>query len=225
MVLSPDEKPRRASGTAGKMTPAANNDDLTHSYVGTRDEPFVCFTAGTAILCERGEKLIETLRFGDLVQTMDHGLQPVRWIGRRSIPGTGAMAPICFEKGAIGNDKKLLVSPRHKVLLGGWRAELQFGTEEVLVAAKYLINGDTIYQRQMPVVDYVHILFDRHEIVQSNGCASESYHPSARSMSVLDQAARAEILAIFPELEWCAESYGETARQCLTAHETQVLLS
>ncbi|MFT7594594.1 MAG: hypothetical protein ACI8R4_001915 [Paracoccaceae bacterium] len=42
-----------------------------------------CFTPGTLIETDRGDRLIETLHKGDLVRTRDNGLQPILWIGRQ----------------------------------------------------------------------------------------------------------------------------------------------
>ena len=41
----------------------------------------ICFAAGTMILTAEGERAIETLTAGDMVWTLDHGYQPLRWIG------------------------------------------------------------------------------------------------------------------------------------------------
>lgn len=45
----------------------------------------ICFTEGTRILTERGLRPIETLARGDMVVTRDHGLQPIRWAGHRTV--------------------------------------------------------------------------------------------------------------------------------------------
>jgi hypothetical protein len=213
-----------------KSLPAISGDGprdtgaYTHSFVTTRDEPFVCFVAGTKILTDQGEKPVEELAPGTLVVTGDHGLQPVRWIGRRTVSGLDAMAPITFSKGAIGNSETLQVSPRHRMLVGGWRAEMMFGTSEILVPALHLVNGDTIFQAPVEAVEYLHVMFDRHEIIIANGSPSESFHPTERCLSIFEQQTRDEILSIFPELEWCVESYGETARLCIDGHEARALL-
>lgn len=52
--------------------------------------------------------------------------------------------------------------PQHRVLVRDIRAQLMFGEEEVLVAAKDLINDVTIYRREGGDVEYFHILFDHH---------------------------------------------------------------
>ncbi len=203
----------------------SSGGEYSHSWVSTRDEFFACFTAGTYVQTSDGAKPIQTLQVGDLVCTQDHGLQPLRWIGKRRVAGNGAMAPIRFMAGAIGNTDTLLVSPQHRMLITGWRAELMFGCNEVLVAAKHLINGETICQTPMAEVEYIHILFDRHEIVFAEDCPSESFHPGAQCLSTLDHAARTELFTLFPELQSHPTSAGKTARMCLTAHEALALFA
>ena len=90
-------------------------------------EDFVCFTRGTLIKTDQGERPIEELAAGDMVLTMDHGYQPIRWIGSSKRAATGDLAPILIRKGALGNDRDLRVSPQHRMLLQGWQAELLFG--------------------------------------------------------------------------------------------------
>ncbi|RYE40105.1 MAG: hypothetical protein EOP21_09900 [Hyphomicrobiales bacterium] len=73
-------------------------------------------------------------------------------------------------------------------------------------------------------VTYVHILFDRHEIVQSDGIWTESFQPAERTLNAMDQDARAELLALFPEL--ASDSSGFlAARRSLKAYEAKVLTS
>lgn len=184
-----------------------------------------CFTAGTLIRTLSGLRPVETLQPGDLIVTRDHGPRPLHWIGRRRIEGTGRFAPIRFAKGAIGNDRELLVSPQHRMLISGWQAELLFGEDEVLAAAKHLINGTTIVQSPRRRVDYVHLMFDRHEIVEAEGVPSESFHPGDYMMSG-DEELRDEIVSLFPELANLSAAAGwDTARCVLKAHEAQLLLA
>ena len=109
-----------------------------------------CFAAGTRIETGRGMVPVEQIQVGDLVRTLDSGLQPVRWRGSRGIDALDKRAPIRFAPGAIGNAREMLVSPQHKILVSGWRAELFFGEDEVLVAAVHLVNADTIHRAPPP---------------------------------------------------------------------------
>lgn len=102
-----------------------------------------CFTRGTMVVTDKGEKFIEDLIVGDKVMTKDNGLQELRWMGSRKVPATGTFAPIMIKAGAMANDRDLMVSPQHRMVVEGWKAELLFGEREVLAAAKHLVNNDT----------------------------------------------------------------------------------
>ena len=164
-----------------------------------------CFTPGTYVETEDGPRLIETLVPGDLVLTRDRGLQPLLWVSQRTVQAQGRFAPIVFAPGAIGNTDKLVVSPQHRVLITGWRAELFFGTDEVLVAAKHLVNDTTIQQEEGGEVTYINLLFDDHEIVMAGGVPSESYF-LGHALNENQPQIRAELMALFPELEGYAAS-------------------
>jgi len=167
-----------------------------------------CFVAGTQIGTARGLVAVEALRPGDLVETRDNGLQPLRWVGQTTVPGLGEHAPIRFMAGAMGNDRVLEVSPNHRMLVEGWKAELYFGEEEILVAAKHLVNGDTILRHPQAEVTYLHLLFDRHEVIFAEGAATESLHPGDIVMKGKGEM-QLEILALFPDL---ADRIGQMAR-------------
>jgi len=83
-----------------------------------------CFLEGTLIETVNGPRAIEDLQLGDLIPTMDSGDQPIRWVASSRIVGNPKAAPIRIEAGALGNTRDLYVSPQHRILLTGWRAEL-----------------------------------------------------------------------------------------------------
>ena len=147
----------------------------TQIPVGNLGPP--CFTRGTLIATPEGPRLIEDLQPGDFVLTLDHGPQPLILISRAIFAATGRNAPVRIRKGALGNDADLIVSQQHRMLIGDWRAELFFGEAEVLVAAKHLVNGDTIHLLPGGEVEYFHLLFEKHQIVWAEGIPSESYFP------------------------------------------------
>ena len=159
-----------------------------------------CFVEGTMIRTAYGEVPVERIREGDRVQTADNGLRPVIWTGRRKVCGLGSMAPIRFEAGTVGNRRKLLVSPQHRMLVAGAASQLNFGEAESLAAAAHLVNGRTIRRVRRPMVTYVHLLFEDHELVLAEGAVSESLFPGGKSLSAFDRAARDEIQRLFPAL-------------------------
>lgn len=185
----------------------------------------VCFTPGTRILTAQGERPIESLQAGDLVLTRDDGLQPIRWIGATTVEGQGAFAPIYLGRDALeGANRPLIVSPQHRFLVDDWRADLLFAEQEVLVAAKHMINDHSVMQLPCPRVTYIHMMFDRHQIVYAEGVATESFHAADYALSGMGPATRDAMFSAFPELRGDVSAYGPTARTCLKAHEARLLL-
>lgn len=185
-----------------------------------------CFVAGTLIATPRGEVPVETLQPGDLVITHDNGAQPLRWIGSRIVPAAGAFAPICIAENTFGQHRELLVSPQHRVLIRDGLAELLFGDPEVLVAAKDLVNDRSVRPVEGGEVEYVHILFDEHQVVFSEGLATESFLPGPQIKDSFEAEIVQEICALFPEIDpETGAGYSAAARRTLRAHEARVLLS
>lgn len=218
------------------ITGTTTNVDGNESYTGTIQmddgtllefseiENIICFTPGTRIATPKGARDIATLKVGDYVVTRDHGLQPIRWIQQRTVPAVGRFSPIRIKPGVVtGQERDLLVSPQHRMMFQGYRAELLFGESEVLVAAKHLIDGKLVTQDEGGDVTYIHMMFDEHEVVYAEGAATESFHPGEVGLSAVSDPARDELFALFPELRSNMGSYGQTARRCLRAHEANLL--
>ena len=188
-------------------------------------ETIPCFAAGTMISTVTGQVRVENLQAGDLVHTLDDGLQPVRWIGRRTVTGRGKFTPIILAKNALGRHNQLVLSPQHRVMLKDPKAELFFGNLEVLVAAKDLVNGTTIVARERDQIEYVHILFDRHQVVISEGLETESFLPGPQISHAFAAATLEEICTIFPELDpLTGNGYGPSVRPLLKSYEARTLI-
>ena len=155
----------------------------------------ICFAGGTIIETDLGPTPVEALTVGSRVRTLDHGLQQIRWIGRRDLSHDDLslnpdLRPIRISAGALGDGRPwtdLVVSPQHRVHISDWRAQLYFGEAEILVPAKALIDHQTILPADISQVTYWHILFDRHELVWSNGILSESLHPGEMAATAIGQ--------------------------------------
>ncbi|KRW94573.1 hemolysin [Paracoccus sp. MKU1] len=170
---------------------------------------FPCFARGTLIETEHGPLPVESLVPGMLVVTRDHGLQPLRWIGSRvlgsrALEASPNLRPIRIAAGALGKglpQRDLIVSPQHRVLVRSKIAQKMFGTAEVLVAAKQLLQIDGIdIADDLTAVEYFHFLFDRHEIVLSEGAETESLYTGPEALKSVGREAQAEIFGLFPEL-------------------------
>jgi hypothetical protein len=191
---------------AGPIQSVTINAVVTNSALGLATvRPTIdfvpCFAAGTLIRTAKGARPVEDLRAGDMVWTRDAGLQPLVWVGARAVAGLERFAPVRFAPGAMGNLRALTVSPQHRMLVAGWRAELMFGEPEVLVAAAHLVNGDTICRVPVARVSYHHIMFDGHHVIEAEGAAAESFY-AGDVVRAGDVAIWAELVELFPELAW-----------------------
>jgi hypothetical protein len=196
-------------------------------------ERVICFTPGTLIATPRGEIPVEELREGDRVITRDNGIQQIRWSGGRAMSAADFtlnphLRPVLIKRGSLGNglpERDMMLSPNHRVLVANDRTSLYFDEREVLVAAKHLVSTQGVMQVQSAGTTYHHFLFDRHEVVLSNGAWTESFQPGDWSLKGLGNAQRNEIFEIFPDLrhEEGVESFG-AARRALKKHEAALLV-
>ena len=208
--------------TGAESGTATLSDGTTVSFSNI-ENVIICFTHGTGIRTPWGERPVQDLRPGDVVLTRDHGPQTLRWVGRRSVRGSGSLAPVRFARGAFGNDRDLWVSPQHRMVYQGGMATLYFDSPEVMVPAKHLVDGRLITRQEVAEVTYYHLLFDEHQVVWGNGALSESFHPGAEGLAAIDPAAREELFGLFPELRADPNHYGRTARTVLRGYEARLL--
>jgi hypothetical protein len=165
-----------------------------------------------------------------MIWTLDHGYQPLRRllsrrIGAAELAADPALRPVVIRARALGPGRPtrdLRVSPQHRVLVTGWRSALVAGTDEVLVPARALLDGArAAVDWEAEEVTYLHLVFDRHEIVESEGIMSESYLPGPLTLAGLAPEERDAIPASLAparpgargmEAALLAPSRAETAR-------------
>ena len=178
-----------------------------------------CFTAGTHIKVPTGEVAVETLAIGDLVETYDHGPQPIRAILTHTLDfeanADPRQKPIEFKPDSLGAGRPsatLMVSPQHRMLV------LNDDGQEHLVPAKALLKLNGV--RQMTgkrQVSYIHLVFGRHEIVFAEGAWSESLYVGSYITSASAMRTKRELLAIFPLLQQSKPQ--DSARPFITVGE------
>jgi VCBS repeat-containing protein len=164
-----------------------------------------CLTAGTLVATEAGQRPVETIRPPERVWTRDHGLQPVRWAGSRRVSleesrKNRRYRPVRIEAGALGPglpERTLWVSRQHRMLVSSGIAQCVFGSRDVLIAAIRLTVLDAIRIEQDPApVTYVHLLFDRHEVIFAEGAPTESLLPGPQALAAWSSAEAEAIAAL-----------------------------
>jgi hypothetical protein len=166
----------KATTTGGTYEWVLSSGSFTGDYAffsgGSVWVDAVCYAAGTSILTESGERLVEDLAVGDRLIT-PQGAMPVKWIGRRRVdlarhPRPADAAPVRIHRNAFGVNephRDLVLSPEHCVFADGR-----------LIPAKSLVNGMTVVQElATPSIEYFHIELERHGLLYAEGLLAESY--------------------------------------------------
>jgi hypothetical protein len=159
------------------------------------------FAAGTKIDTAAGPRAVERLRPGDVVQTSEHGMQPIRRTIIQEVPAFGRFAPVRLRAPFFGLQRDLTVAPEHRLLISGVDAEYLFGSDEVLVEARHLAQmaaGPRL--KPSPTIRYVQVLLDAHVCLSVAGAWSESLylgdlvdHPEKHAGSALAGIARRDL--------------------------------
>ncbi len=163
----------------------------------------VCFTAGMHIRTLKGYVPIENLIEGDKIWTLDNGFQELKFIYRRKVKATGERVPIYFAKGVIGNTAPLIVSRKHRFHVGSLPAALRRPFKDktdTLLQAHAFCDGVNVREYpEIGEVEYFHLMFDDHQLLDCHGTISESWQPTRNALKANPEQAD-ELLSIFPEL-------------------------
>lgn len=228
-----DDGARPSNGIDGTVEFLDGDGKLTGSLDFYNIEEIIpCFTPGTLIATPRGERRVEELSAGDRIITRDNGIQEIRWIGAKALNGRQMavnehLKPVLIQKGALGHglpERDMLVSPNHRMLVNNEKTMLYFEEREVLVAAKHLTGLPGVDVVNALHTTYIHFMFDRHEVVLSDGAWTESFQPGELTLDGVGNAQRNEIYELFPELKTSAgiRDY-HAARRTLKKHEARLL--
>lgn len=172
-------------------------------------EMMICFTSATHIRTPDGTTQARDIKIGDLIST-ERGPKPVRWVGLRKLSAAELAAeeklrPVRISAGALGDglpQADLSVSRQHRIMIRSTVCERMFSTPDALIAAIHLctLQGVQI-DDAAEEVEYVHILFDEHEIVYAENTPVESLLLGEQAKKVLPKEALEEIRLIFPGME------------------------
>ncbi|WP_417524184.1 Hint domain-containing protein [Marinovum sp.] len=207
------------NGTDSYRSPESSSN--TQNFESTA---VVCYAAGTLIKTDRGLRPVEAIQQGERLRTLDHGFQPVIW-SRASQHDLRDFRreqhPVLIPAGALGPGlprRNLIVSPQHRILVGG-QGQLQgCFPSEVFVPAKALtILPGVRHMLGRKEITWVHLLCQAHEVIFAEGCASESLLLGPMSLATLGEEERARILGALRN----PIASKTPARACLTLTETR----
>jgi len=177
--------------------------------VGWNYSDVTCFARGTRIRTANGELPVEDLRAGMMVETLDAGLQKLRLVLRREISAAELaenpkLRPVFMPAGSLGSGlplRDLRVSRQHRMLVSSPVVQRMFGQNGVLVSAiKLAALPGICVDKEIPEVEYFHLLFDDHQVVFAEGTPSESLYTGELALNALPQEAVEEIFEILPQV-------------------------
>ncbi len=163
---SGDQASTAVAGPTGALTFSVTPDQSGGSLVTV-----ACFRHGTGIATPTGDRPVESLRIGDLVETAT-GPCAIRWLGHRAylsslVARQRQLRPVRVRAGALGHNlprRDLDLSPLHALLIDG-----------VLVPAAALVDHATIVRAPLADTAYVHIELTKPGIVFAEGAAAETF--------------------------------------------------
>lgn len=157
----------------------------------------------------RGPVPAGKLRPGDAILTRDSGYRPLVWCGpgRRGAAGRSGRGLITIAPDRLGPGQParcIGLAPGHGLLVDAAHLLPVLGTREGLAAAAFF--GERVAGR--PPGGFVHLLLDRHELINADGAWVESLAPEAafrvfprRSMALADRLLAASGAPLRPWIE------------------------
>lgn len=200
-------------------------------FNANRATTITCYAPGTQIETQTGERPVEDLEPGDLVLTRDNGLQAILWCrkGPQALDGLERHArPILIKAGVLGPaipKRDLIVSPQHRIFVGGGQQLATYFQSEAFVPAKALTMLPGVRhimgRHQMT---WFHFACARHEVVRANGCWSESLLLGPMSQRSLSQRDRWQLATALSSPIGRDYMNGPAARPCLKVAEARRML-
>ncbi|MDO5648213.1 Hint domain-containing protein [Paracoccus sp. (in: a-proteobacteria)] len=168
------------------------------------DAVTICFLAGTRIAVPAGERLVQDLRAGDLVMTLDAGPQPLVWVSSERVDAARLdlfpnLRPVKFARGALGPNiprRPVFVSPQHRVLIDTAQGP-------ALASARHLVTEGmprTRIIKRHGDVTLVHLALAQHHILLAEGAPMESFFPGPVALRALPGPCRDRLKQAIPGL-------------------------
>lgn len=193
------------------------------------DDFCACFARGTLIEGEHGPIAVEDLSPGDMIQTKDSGLHPLRWLSscRLSAEADDPRLPIRIRADAMGELRPmqdLVVSRRFRFLVARESCRALFGQDEMLSPVQSFVDGDNITELYgRGDLDFFNLMLDAHQVIFANGLETESFHPGTYGIATMSTEMRHHLARMLPHMSGDLTTFGPVARQRLRSFEAELL--
>ena len=187
-----------------------------------------CYAPGMEIMTPTGPRRVEVLRAGDEVTTLDLGPMTILWCSARNEPfesGRDDEHPVLISAGSLGiglPDRDLIVSPQHRILVGGHGQLCNMFSEEAFVPAKALTSLPGVrFMYGKSQMKWYHFALKAHCPVIANGAVSESLLLGPMVLNKLPQRDLRFLLSLFQPQQEGKSLNGPVSRPCLKVKEVQ----
>ena len=179
-----------------------SGDDFTFPGV------MVCVCRGTPVLTATGYRPVESLKAGDMLQTLSGELKRILWadssrLDPASLDLLPNMRPIRIRANALGAgypSSDLELSPQHRIYVNGRGIEATAGVGTGLIAAKHLVGLPGVeVVGDAETVDYFHILLPDHDVIWTAGLPTESMYIGPYTAARLNPSHRRALQALYPD--------------------------
>ncbi len=216
----------------GSTTLQSTDGGASYSPVTESRGTIPCYAPGTLIVTPRGLRAAEDMQMGDLVDTLDAGPLPIRWLSHAEQPLDKAdhdARPVLIRTGAFGAGcpaRDLVVSPQHRILAGNCGQLDGFFDEQCFVPAKALtcLPGIRMVMGKRRIT-WVHFALDSHEVVTAEGCLTESLLLGPMVVAGLAEPKCREVRRLFGTDAATGALNGPPARRCLRAGQARRALA
>ncbi|OWU84363.1 hypothetical protein ATO6_14715 [Oceanicola sp. 22II-s10i] len=196
----------------------AGREKLTEHLAPATSEfenAFNAFARGTIIKTADGPCAIEDLRPGMMVETLEHGPQPVRWIGSMTMVSTAPVEDPAQSRltrvtpGRFGYERpatELMVGPGARILHRPDALQDDDVRGHAYTAVTDFVDGDSVFEvSPMTPVETFHICLDEHATIRANGLPVETYHPGYYLQDGMGPNKLALFMSLFPHLTEIAD--------------------
>lgn len=165
---------------------------------------FSAFARGTTLKTNRGACPVEDLYPGMMVETAEHGLQPVLWRGSMNIvPNTPTDHPESQQLARVMQGSFGFARPEADLMLGPAAHVVRptdAGPRPTPISE--LVDDHTVFRTSPPSsVQVFHLILPQQSSVIANGIQLASYHPPLERVRLLGANMKQLFMSFFPHIK------------------------
>ena len=161
-------------------------------------------------MTDQGPRPVEDLRPGMMIETLEQGRQPLRWIGSMTmVPNAPCDDPAQVRLIRVTNERfgpakpgiDLMVGPGARLLHSPDGLRNPDGRRAAYTDFAQFVDGDSVFEITPPApIETFHIALERHATVLAEGLPVEAYHPGYHMEEQMGPNKLSLFLSLFPHV-------------------------